>query len=118
MVCMNVLDTSWCDNNSTCNHKGVCHDVYKNGSVDFHCECQHGYTGRRCDIGMSSLCFFLLYLKKMNLYYFNVWKFLNLDVNECLSGPCRNGATCLNTRGSFTCLCPSGKTGWNCETGF
>ena len=31
------------------------------------------------------------------------------DVNECLSSPCVNG-DCLNSPGSFVCLCTSGST--------
>ncbi|XP_026682343.1 fibrillin-2-like, partial [Diaphorina citri] len=32
------------------------------------------------------------------------------DVNECQVNPgiCKGGATCLNTEGSFTCICPPG----------
>ena len=33
------------------------------------------------------------------------------------TAPCKNGATCLNdNQGSFTCTCPNGYTGTNCET--
>nr|XP_018912347.1 PREDICTED: fibrillin-2-like [Bemisia tabaci]XP_018912348.1 PREDICTED: fibrillin-2-like [Bemisia tabaci] len=34
------------------------------------------------------------------------------DVNECelSAGVCRGGGTCLNTEGSFTCVCPPGLT--------
>ena len=38
-----------------------------------------------------------------------------VDVNECLSLPCQNGATCINTDGSFTCQCPTGYAGTLCE---
>lgn len=51
------IETSWCDNNSTCSYHGVCSDVYNTSSdangtaVDFTCQCQPGYTGKRCDKG-------------------------------------------------------------------
>lgn len=36
---------------------------------------------------------------------------LSLDINECESSPCAESAQCVNTNGSFTCLCPEGYTG-------
>lgn len=41
-----------------------------------------------------------------------------LDEDECmLYKPCGNGATCVNTDGSYTCFCPIGWTGKNCTEG-
>jgi len=37
------------------------------------------------------------------------------NVNECNSGPCRNGGTCVNGIGMYVCLCRSGFAGRNCE---
>lgn len=34
-----------------------------------------------------------------------------VEVDECLSGPCPTGASCLDLPGAFFCLCPSGFTG-------
>lgn len=33
------------------------------------------------------------------------------EVDECLSGPCPPGASCLDLPGTYFCLCPSGFTG-------
>uniref|UniRef100_A0A3B5LVP0 EGF-like domain-containing protein n=1 Tax=Xiphophorus couchianus TaxID=32473 RepID=A0A3B5LVP0_9TELE len=43
--------------------------------------------------------------------------FCNQDLNYCTHHkPCLNGATCTNTgQGSYTCSCPPGHTGANCE---
>ena len=39
------------------------------------------------------------------------------DIDECKSSnPCRNGATCENTNGSYTCYCVQGYEGRHCET--
>lgn len=49
--------------------------------LDFSCACSLGYTGRLCQE----------------------------DVDECaISSPCRNGATCRNTNGSYACICATG----------
>lgn len=44
---------------------------------------------------------------------------LNLsDINECLTAkPCKNGATCVNSIGGYTCLCSPGFQGQHCEKG-
>ena len=39
------------------------------------------------------------------------------DVDECVPNPCLNGASCADGVLSFTCVCPVGYTGTNCETG-
>ncbi|KAG7259474.1 hypothetical protein CRUP_037136 [Coryphaenoides rupestris] len=51
------------------------------------CFCVPGFQGARCQI----------------------------DVNECISRPCLNGATCVDGVGRFTCLCPPGVTGSTCQ---
>ena len=45
------------------------------------------------------------------------WQGLNCndDIDECLSSPCQNGATCYNTDGSYNCTCAEGYEGELCE---
>ena len=47
----------------------------------------------------------------------DVVAYFYLDVDECLKKPCQNGGTCRNLPGSYTCFCPIGILGKNCETG-
>nr|5L0R_B Chain B, Neurogenic locus notch homolog protein 1 [Homo sapiens] len=37
------------------------------------------------------------------------------DVNECVSNPCQNDATCLDQIGEFQCICMPGYEGVHCE---
>ena len=40
-----------------------------------------------------------------------------VDINECSSNPCMNGATCTDAVNAYTCGCVAGYTGSHCETG-
>ena len=42
---------------------------------------------------------------------------LVVDINECDSTPCQNGATCLNNANMYRCICPNGWFGTNCQEG-
>ncbi|XP_078670794.1 uncharacterized protein LOC144910946 isoform X1 [Branchiostoma floridae x Branchiostoma belcheri] len=48
--------------------------------------------------------------------YSNQFALCAKDIDECIQGACLNGATCLNTLGSYSCTCRDGWTGQNCET--
>lgn len=39
------------------------------------------------------------------------------NIDQCDSNPCRNGGVCSNLINSYTCKCPEGFTGTNCERG-
>ena len=51
------------------------------------CQCVTGYTGNKCET----------------------------EINECVSNPCRNGATCVNLVNAYKCNCANGFTGTNCD---
>ncbi|XP_065070368.1 sperm receptor for egg jelly-like [Rhopilema esculentum] len=39
-----------------------------------------------------------------------------IEIDECASDPCRNGATCINGINKFTCICLPGYTGNLCQS--
>lgn len=39
------------------------------------------------------------------------------DIDECLSNPCHNGATCSDVIDFYNCSCIPGFDGVNCENG-
>lgn len=39
------------------------------------------------------------------------------DINECESQPCVNGGECIDEVDHYSCSCPSGYEGVNCQTG-
>ena len=52
-------------------------------------------------------------MRKDNLTY----AFLNVDINECASSPCRNGGACNDHVNSYTCTCSQEYSGTHCELG-
>lgn len=40
-----------------------------------------------------------------------------VDMNECDSNPCQNGATCEDIIAGFVCTCPPYHSGTFCENG-
>ena len=40
-----------------------------------------------------------------------------IDIGDCASNPCKNGATCDDGINSYTCRCTPGYEGDNCEIG-
>ena len=60
-----------------------------------------------CDVFLWQM----LYKGLMYLLY------LLIDIDECSSDPCQNGAKCTNNVNGYTCNCTAGLEGDNCQTG-
>ncbi|XP_014288431.1 neurogenic locus protein delta [Halyomorpha halys] len=87
-----------CQNGGTCQDTAtgflcLCHPGYgsRDCSVELcpggQCICPIGFTGRNCDI----------------------------NIDDCLSSPCANGATCIDGTNSFKCQCVPGFVGPLCQ---
>ncbi|KAH3831294.1 hypothetical protein DPMN_104557 [Dreissena polymorpha] len=42
---------------------------------------------------------------------------MRVDINECATSPCKNGATCNNLFNNYTCTCAAGWQGASCDKG-
>ena len=40
-----------------------------------------------------------------------------LDIDECASGPCQNGGTCVDQVNGYLCQCAPGYADLQCQTG-
>lgn len=80
---------------------------------------------RKVDNSIQSFAFYERCMYSFNIYsqYTGNSLILNaacdffVDEFECASNPCLNGATCMETFGSFYCSCPPGWTGPRCNEG-
>ena len=75
------IGRDYCDS-MPCQHLSECKKI-GNGNVGYVCECLDGFEGSHCEV----------------------------VVNECLSGPCLNGGSCMDGPGKFMCYCEPGFTG-------
>jgi hypothetical protein len=82
-----------------CYNGGQC---YYLPDATYYCVCYYGYSGNTCQYSPIATV-----TTTASSY------------NPCLSAPpCLNGGTCLpqGNQGAFTCMCPQGYTGVNCQS--
>lgn len=81
------------------------------------CLCQAGYTGEACETGEGPAPGGGKVPGSQRLAQAKLPPPLPPDVDECASGPCLNGGSCVDLVGNFTCLCTEPFEGARCETG-
>ena len=54
-----------------------------------------------------------------NSWQFTEWQNINIlsfaDIDDCKDNPCNNGGNCIDGVASYTCVCPVGFLGLDCE---
>ncbi|CAH0562052.1 unnamed protein product [Brassicogethes aeneus] len=97
-----------------------CDEVHGHCGKPNECKCQPGWEGPLCNqCQRYPGCMHGSCVKPWDCLCDEGWGglFCNQDLNYCTNHkPCRNGGTCFNTGpGSYTCECPAGFNGTNCQ---
>jgi len=82
-----------------CHNGGTCFEMSGNGR-GYGCHCTAEWTGERCEVGYLPC---------------ELRENCTTDKNECDKSPCKNGGTCTNYDGDYSCKCQDGWTGNNCD---
>lgn len=104
-----------------CKNGGVCKESEDYQS--FSCICPEGWQGIHLSIPAPAPKFQFANLQHDNFQplifpsiFSSEGQTCEIDINECVKAPCRNGAVCQNTMGGYQCVCQPGYTGQRCET--
>ncbi len=104
------LDVNECGS-SPCSNGATCKDLV-NG---YNCSCAPGYDGTHCKTGNGRLVSGQVCMRVLRKVLFAIHSIL--DINECGSNPCLNGATCKDLENVYNCSCTPGYSGTHCQTG-
>ena len=70
-----------------------------------------------CYMLLNVMSVYLWVLQLFRIPEFFICVILCADIDECLNMPCKNGATCNNKPGSYSCSCSAGWTEKDCDEG-
>lgn len=113
--------------NATCSNGGLC----INGINSYTCDCMWPYTGRYCETKITCVSNYCKNNSTCVEEYNKLTKGLSskcvcqddyegidcsVKIDPCLKKfPCLFGGKCLSNNGDYTCKCPLGRTGKNCQ---
>lgn len=100
-----------------CGVLSICKDAL-NG---YNCFCAPGFIGKwklSWSYPLPVKVAFYFPKRRVNMCAFHTFlgNSCEIEVNECLSQPCRNGGSCIDELNSFSCRCPLGVTGILCAS--
>ena len=108
---------------------GVCgaHGTCENVDVGkFKCKCDKEHTGNHCHISkfMYLEVEFKFICMRSHLFFScdgkidsDVEMISSIEIDHCKNHTCKNGASCLDGNGNYTCVCTDGWEGDFCEKG-